>query len=629
MKLYSIFHLNTAFSSIERNQIPTIIKNCYWPLLKISEDTNVKISIEATASSLLDINGIDKKWIKKLKKLILTGKCEFLGSGFKQIISPLIPYEVNNYNLKRGNEIYKKLLNFTPNICFVNEQAFSSSMIDLYYSNGYNSIIIDWNNFLKANPSTNNKIKYQVCSIKDNKKNTIDVIWNNSINFQKFQRYIYDEINLHELTNEIENLKNKKNINYCLYGSDVEIFNFRPKRFFNEKKIEFDEWSKIKNLFSNLSKNKKVEFSLIKDLTRESKRTLLKNITTPKNPILVKKQDKYNITRWALTGHDDLKLNTYCWNLFYKIKNKKNKKNWDELCNFWSSDYRTHLTKKKWKELENKINKRHKLNKKAVTNYKYLPKIINTGEYLLKNKNVEVILNAKKGLTIKSYKNLRISAKKLFGWVPQGYLDLIDNDVDYFSGHFTHESEAIKYSDLNFNNKFILVSKNKLLIKVKNEKINYTKIIELKNNELSLELFIKKIKSGVTRIFYITLNPENFSQKSLFYACKNGSKRIEKFFIKNSKNFNHGNRVSASVSANTCLGATDNKFYLGDKKKCMVISIDRKLSCIFPMVQFIKNKKRYLFRVYFSAGESDDTLKIKNKNTEAKIKIKAIKNNLI
>jgi hypothetical protein len=629
MKLYSIFHLNTAFSSIERSQIPTIIKNCYWPLLEISEDTNVKISIEATASSLLDINGIDKKWIKKLKKLILAGKCEFLGSGLKQIISPLIPYEVNNYNLKRGNEIYKELLGFIPNICFVNEQAISSSMIDLYHSNGYDSVIIDWNNFLKANPYIKNKVKYQVCSIKDNKKNTINVIWNNSVNFQKFQRYIYDEINLNELTNEIENLKNKKNINYCLYGSDAEVFNFRPKRFFSERKIELDEWNRINNLFIHLSKSKKIEFSLIKDLTREKKCMLLKDITNAENPILVKKQDKYNVTRWALTGRDDLKLNTYCWNLFYKIKDIKNKKKWDKLCNFWSSDYRTHLTEKKWIELKNKIGKTYKSVKKRYVYDKYLSKEIHTSEYFFKNKNIEIIFNVRKGFAIESYKNFKVSSKKLFGSVSQGYLNSIDYDVDYFSGHFTHESDTIKHTDLNFNNKSFLVNKNKLLIRIKNNKINYTKIIELKNNELHLELFIKKIKSGVTRIFYITLDPKNFSYNSLFYACKNGSKRVEKFFLKNSKNFNHGNRVSALISANTCLGATDNKFYLGDKEKCLEISIDRKFSCIYPMVQFFKNKKKYLFRVYFSAGETDDTLKIVNKNIEAKIKIKSINNNLI
>ena len=210
MKLYSIFHINTDFSSVEKSQISNVIKNCYWPLLKIPATNNIKISIEATASSLLDINRLDKKWIKELNRLILAGKCEFLGSGYKQIIAPLIPYEVNNYNFKRGNEIYKKLLGFSPNICFVNEQAFSSSMLDLYYSNGYKSIVIDWNNFLKANPLTKNDYQYRICSIKDNKNKKINVIWNNSINFQKFQRYIYGEINLSELTNEIAKLKKKK-----------------------------------------------------------------------------------------------------------------------------------------------------------------------------------------------------------------------------------------------------------------------------------------------------------------------------------------------------------------------------------------------------------------------------------
>ena len=47
-----------------------------------------------------------------------------------------------------------------------------------------------------------------------------------------------------------------------------------------------------------------------------------KSVFNSKNPKIVKKQSKYNPTRWALTGKDDLKINTFCWNLYEKIKNK-------------------------------------------------------------------------------------------------------------------------------------------------------------------------------------------------------------------------------------------------------------------------------------------------------------------
>ena len=70
-------------------------------------------------------------------------------------------------------------------------------------------------------------------------------------------------------------------------------------------------------------------------------------VTNAKNPIIVKKQSKYNINRWAVCGKDNLLLNTYCWRIFNYLKNNSKKQNlWKELCELWGSDFRTHTTKK-------------------------------------------------------------------------------------------------------------------------------------------------------------------------------------------------------------------------------------------------------------------------------------------
>ena len=74
-------------------------------------------------------------------------------------------------------------------------------------------------------------------------------------------------------------------------------------------------------------------------------------------PILVKKQDKYNINRWSLTGRDDLFLNTFCYNFFKKIENSNKENYWKKLCYYWSSDFRTHLTENRWEKLMFQIEK--------------------------------------------------------------------------------------------------------------------------------------------------------------------------------------------------------------------------------------------------------------------------------
>ena len=244
---YSLFHINTSFSSIEKKNLKKVIKRCYWPLLNLVEKEGFKFSIEASGKSLNDIYSLDPQWISKLKKLIKTKKCEFIGSGFAQIIGPGVPYEINYKNLLYGNEIYKKLLSYTPKIALINEQAFSNSLIDIY-KKFYKAIIIDHLNHPNFESDTQEP---QI--LIDEKGNSIPVIWSNSISFQRFQRYIFGDINYEDYLDYLQNYK--KNF-FCLYSSDVEIFDYRPKGKKSERPLYNDEWKKISNLLRIFKNNK-------------------------------------------------------------------------------------------------------------------------------------------------------------------------------------------------------------------------------------------------------------------------------------------------------------------------------------------------------------------------------------
>ena len=100
---------------------------------------------------------MDPKFIKKLKFLINKKHCEFIGSGYTQSIAPLIPAKVNDLNLKIGNDLYYKLLNIKPKVALINEQTFSNGILDNYLKNGYDNIIMDWENCFKSNKNIKNK----------------------------------------------------------------------------------------------------------------------------------------------------------------------------------------------------------------------------------------------------------------------------------------------------------------------------------------------------------------------------------------------------------------------------------------------------------------------------------------
>ena len=124
--------------------------------------------------------------------------------------------------------------------------------------------------------------------VKDDYGNKIQVIWTNSASFQKFQRYIFSEIDYDNYLNYIKKEKSSKFL--CLYSNDCEIFNFRPKRFSTELTLFKDEWKKICNLYKKLKQQNKYKFCFPSySLNRNDKKNL--SINNDANPILAKKQE--------------------------------------------------------------------------------------------------------------------------------------------------------------------------------------------------------------------------------------------------------------------------------------------------------------------------------------------------
>lgn len=627
MNIFAIFHINLCYSSLEDSQKTEVIKKCYWPLLKIIEKLKIPIAIEATGFSLEEIQKRDKTFIKKLKFLINKNYCEFIGSGYCQIIAPLVPDKVNYYNLKIGNRIYSKFLNTKPKIALVNEQVFSSSIVKNYLRNGYKTLILDWDNFINSNKEVNKKSFYFPQKIID-KKNEINVIWSSSVLFQNFQKYTQGEKSLNEYIKFLNTKKSSlKNSSMCIYASDLETINFRTNRYFSEAKIQQNEWDKVELLFKELIKN---QYRFIKpsdNLKIKNNFCSFKkiNFNNAAFPSITKKQDKYNIVRWAVSGRNDIKINTICWKIYTSFnKEKKKLTYWKKLCYFWSSDFRTHINYKRWKKY---IKELYKFKKKNI-NFNHLVKVknklnniiykINDDKIFISNKRISLILNTKKGCSIEEFYDKNISKNSLFGLIPQGYFNNITYNVDFYSGHMVIEPlGGHKITDLTdtkiktkfFSNKFIVYSL------LKNDYVNFAKqiIFDSINNRVGIKysISLKKNIFGSIRVGFLNINAKTF-KNNLYYSSHCGGKDIEKFYLKNS-NFNHGKAVSHLITASQALGLTKNIIYVGDKFKNIKITIDRNYDAIVGMIQFqiIKNKK--LLRLFFSHKENDDTTKKINK----------------
>src|SRR5882757_291409 len=159
LHVFAFFHLNLAFSSIAEEHRAEVIARCYWPLLKLTEN-HPHIGIEVSGYTLEEIARHDPAWIAQARRLIAAGKIELIGSGYSQMIGPLVPARVMAENLRIGNDVYRTLLGVTPAVALVNEQAFSAGLVEHYLGAGYRALLMDWDNPSASHPDWDAELQY-------------------------------------------------------------------------------------------------------------------------------------------------------------------------------------------------------------------------------------------------------------------------------------------------------------------------------------------------------------------------------------------------------------------------------------------------------------------------------------
>ena len=137
----------------------------------------------------------------------------------------------------------------------------------------------------------------------------------------------------------------------CLYASDAEIFDFRPGRFRTEEKLpQASEWDRLDKAFAAVTSEPGIVLAspseVLKLINRPGGGHVLQ-LESVQCPVPVKKQRKYNLARWAVTGRDNIAVNAACHRIYQGMLGRGDA-DWKELCYLWASDFRTHLTEKRW-----------------------------------------------------------------------------------------------------------------------------------------------------------------------------------------------------------------------------------------------------------------------------------------
>jgi Glycosyl hydrolase family 57 len=630
-RVWTAFHLNLMFSSIEEESRPTVIERCYWPLLRAVEATGFPVGIELTGYTLATIHRLDPAWIEKLRGLSDAGLVEPIASGEAQLIGPLAPAVVNAANLRLGNLTYERLLGRRPKLVLVNEQCFSRSMVDHYIDAGYDGFITDWDNVHLAHPDWDPGLRYAPLLAAGSAGRALPVLWSLTVAFQKLQRLAHGVEDRAAYRRWLDRQLDQNVPALNLYCNDGEIFDFRPGRFEAEPTPSANsEWHVIESLFGELRRDPRVLCCLPSDILASlppEPATPLP-LTTAAMPLPTKKQEKYNVLRWAATGRDDLGINARCLALAHRLRDSlsASDEDWRELCHLYSSDFRTHVTLRRWAAYRERLAAfERRWNQSAAAPAgraapsAYASTAIRPdadGIIRLDTGAIGIELNAKRGLAVHRLWQGDRTADWLVGTIPFGYYDDIRLGADFYTSHLVFQQPGkAQVTDLSPVEASLATEANWLSIraKLKTALGPVEKELRLHRDASRLDLFYRLDwpvqPLGVLRLGHVTANPEAFDADTMWYETHNGGTAPERFAL-NGTDFDHGRPVSHLVSASTALGMTEDAISFGDARRHVTIAVAREQTAAVPMVVWRRLKQGFFFRIAFSAGEIDDTIKV-------------------
>lgn len=632
-KGYLIFHLNLAFSSIAEEARPDVIKICYHSLLRFIEETAIPVGVELTGWTLKQIERIDPTWITQFKELLKSKRCELIGSGYSQIIAPLVPYEVNIWNQRLGLKEYKRILDVRPDIVLVNEMAYSNSLVELYTEFSYKGFIMDRDNVRLALDLDGAPMSAVPTHARGATDAVLPVLWADSILFQKIQHYAHGDIARADYLNYLKKRIEDGETLLPIYCNDAEIFDYRPGRFSQERSIHIEgEWNRLRDLLNTVTEETEIEWispSLALTINNQSIERRVSQLTSASHPIPVKKQAKYNIARWAITGRNDLWLNTMCHRIAKHLSQTAtdNEDDWLQLCKFWASDFRTHIEKNRWERMC--ANLAVFLHKQNLTTPEPacchpIPENQQRGFeiskesddiYLsVKTAQIDLVLNLRRGLAIKSLAFKSHNFVALVGSLPHGYYKSIAFGADYYSGNLVTElpTEHTRTTDLEPVTPTFTWTENGLEIKgeiqTKLGILHKTIAIDRDTECISIsyifdagiQKYISSIRTGI-----MTFLPENLGD-TIEILTANGGPCQEYFLL--DRDFDHSSVASTLVSSNGGFGSTNGEIILQTGQNGLRFSWAPEECACLPLVQHMFCKETKLLRLFFSISETDDTV---------------------
>lgn len=629
LQVYAIFHLNLAFSSIPEEARPALLARSYDRLLDLAETAPGPIGIEATGYTLEALAGLAPGWIARLRQLIAGGRVTLVGSGYAQAIGPLLPASVNAWNLRLGRQVYADLLAAEPRLALVNEQTYGPGLPALYAAAGYDGLVMEWENCFRAHPDWPPAQRYRPLRAAGNDGTSLPVIWSHTIPFQKLQRMAHGEFEPDEFAAFVAGHRPASGDDgpraLCLYCNDAEVFDFRPGRFEAEPALAAaSEWQRIAAAFDAVAALDGVTFVDPASLLPAAAAGPVLRLDSAAVPLPTKKQAKYTILRWAVSGRSSFTVNTRCQRIADRLAAdpQAGAADWKELCYLWSSDFRTHITAARWAAFKTRLAAFEAALGLATADMPpsapaVPPPVVDGGPRLVtvETAGLGIVLNRRRGLAVERCWLPGAAPDWLFGTLHLDHFDDILLGADWYSGNVVQQSPgAHQITDLAPCTPELDSDSDPDAVRVRAVigtalgPVEKCYRIGRTVPELAVDYVLHwpDVPRGLLRLGFITLNPAAFDRSSLAFACHNGGSAMDRHGLAGVE-VEHGRPVSLLVSAGTALGVTEGAFEIGDAGHRLCIDFDRGAAALVGLVTCRSVGETYFAQLAFSAAEVDDT----------------------
>ncbi len=626
VRFYTAWHLNLNYSSIDKEDHARVIDTCYWPILNLAQSATVPFGVEISGSTLETIDQIDPSWTRQAVALERRGLIEFIGSGYFQIIGPLAPHDISLANLSAGQDAIESIIGKRPTVGFVNEQCSSYGALEAIAETGFAAAILEWENIWLANPEWPKSVAYR--PQKADVGTGLGLIWNQSRLFQSLQKVAHRELRMDHYLDLLKKLPQDQNAAVCFYAGDAETFDFRAGRFNSEALLGASEWGLVSDVIASIV-DSGGQFILPGDLLGEIPHESL-DLFNFGNQITTKKQAKYNPTRWAVGGRENYELNNYAFTLSQNKSYMSGETGTalnHELLELWSSDLRTHISDRRWKEHIAKhphfatFSSDHQPDLTRPPNSTPLDPEL--GPLQFGTNTMVVGIDPSRGLTIDSLSTNCKCGLNLLGRLPFGSISGPGHSPDWYTGNVLFQEPGMpQETELTsrVDNKYWLANPSQLHSEHNSRSFRLLKRLIIGEIPGSLDLEYtfewKRQARGATRAGLLTFPPEGWNWDEMVFYASNGASVRSKFPIGN-KEVHHSSSVSPLVTAANCVGLTDGVISVSDGNHEIVVSLKDYSRGAVALLDFSAGPLDKFLRISFSLAEIDDTAQQRSSGSTA------------